>query len=66
MFEFAGVYINPYEIAYCEVMRPPHQRPELYVTLTSGDSFTESFDTMDYLREVLDEIASFIDPLVEE
>lgn len=66
MIEFGGVLINPFKIAYCEVVEPYHQRPELYVTLTNGDTFSEIFDTIDDLRDVLDEISEFVNPLVGE
>jgi hypothetical protein len=65
MLEFAGLFINPYEIAYCQIYEQAHQLPVLAVTLTCGESFAESFETMEELREVLDEIAEFINPMVD-
>lgn len=63
MFEFAGVFINPFEIAYCEIVEPNLQPPMLVVALTCGDSFSESFETLEELHEVLSEISEFINPM---
>lgn len=62
MFEFNGVFINPYEIATAYIESQLGQTV-LTITMSSGESFREMFDDRNEAMSLINEISEIINPL---
>ena len=61
MFEFNGVFINPFEIASARI-ETQMGRVYLTLTLSSGDVFTEIFDSREEAMEIVSEVSAIVNP----
>jgi hypothetical protein len=61
MFEFNGVFINPYEVASAHI-ETQLGRFFLTLTLSSGESFREVYDDRTEALSIINELSEIINP----